>query len=191
MDAKETQAQTQTQTETQAQTQTKEEKELELRKDYLANRVTRSYYSPTGFANEFLSRNPNFKDKITDIYAFFNPEDAYRDNYNQICTKIIGLILWKEGDENKDIIPKRKYAFIPHEKLISLTGDQPIIKFKQSYNRNLFKPSNSRWHTRKDTPIQYISIKLDWKKFTANGKTIMYYESKVYILHDKNIDKMV
>ena len=40
-------------------------------------------------------------------------------------------------------------------------------------------------------PIQYISIKLDWKKFTANGKTIMYYESKVYILHDKNIDKMV
>ena len=190
MDAKETQAQTQTQTETQAQTQTKEEKELELRKDYLANRVTRSYYSPTGFTQFFIRLNPWFED-VTDIYAFFNPEDAYRDDYNQICTKIIGLILWKEGDENKDIIPKRKYAFIPHEKLISLTGDQPIIKFKQSYNRNLFKPSNSRWHTRKDTPIQYISIKLDWKKFTANGKTIMYYESKVYILHDKNIDKMV
>ena len=190
MDAKETQTQTQTQTETQAQTQTKEEKELELRKDYLANRLPRSYYSPTGFTQFFIRLNPWFED-VTDIYAFFNPEDAYRDDYNQICTKIIGLILWKEGDENKDIIPKRKYAFIPHEKLISLTGDQPIIKFKQSYNRNLFKPSNSRWHTRKDTPIQYISIKLDWKKFTANGKTIMYYESKVYILHDKNIDKMV
>ena len=187
MDAKETQAQT----ETQAQAQTIKDEELELTKDYYAHHLTRSYYSPTGFANEFLSRNPNFKDKITDIYAFFNPEDAYRDDYNQICTKIIGLILWKEGDENKDIIPKRKYAFIPHEKLISLTGDQPIIKFKQSYNRNLFKPSNSRWHTRKDTPIQYISIKLDWKKFTANGKTIMYYQSEAYTLNYKKIEKMV
>ena len=114
MDAKETQAQTQTQT----QTQTKEEKELELKKDYLANRLPRSYYSPTGFTQFFIRLNPWFDD-VTDIYAFFNPEDAYRDDYNQICTKIIGLILWKEGDENKDIIPKRKYAFIPHEKLIS------------------------------------------------------------------------
>ena len=59
MNAKETQA------------QTIKDEELELTKDYYAHHLTRSYYSPTGFANEFLSRNPNFKDKITDIYAFF------------------------------------------------------------------------------------------------------------------------
>ena len=89
MNAKEIQAQTET------QAQTIKDEELELTKDYYAHHLTRSYYSPTGFANEFLSRNPNFKDKITDIYAFFNPEDAYRDNYNQICAKINALILWR------------------------------------------------------------------------------------------------
>ena len=77
MDAKETQAQiqtqTQTQTETQAQTQTKEEKELELRKDYLAIRLPRSYYSPTSFTQFFIRLNPWFED-VTDIYAFFNPD---------------------------------------------------------------------------------------------------------------------
>ena len=194
MNAKETQTQTETETQTETQTvkdQTKEMKELELTKDYLANRVTRSYYTPTGFAQFFIRLNPWF-DEVTDIYAFFNPEDAYRDNYNQICAKIIGLILWKDGDESKGIAPKCKYAFIPHQKLISLTGDQPIIRFKQSYNRHLYKPLDSRWYTRKDAPIQYISIKLDWKKFrTDSGKTIMYYQSEVYILSDKKIDKMV
>ena len=96
MNAKETQAQTgETQTgETQAQAQTKEEKELELTKDYYAHRLPRSYYSPTGFTQFFIRLNPWFED-VTDIYAFFNPEDAYRDDYNQICAKINALILWR------------------------------------------------------------------------------------------------
>ena len=182
MNAKETQA------------QTIKDEELELTKDYYAHHLTRSYYSPTGFANEFLSRNPNFKDKITDIYAFFNPEDAYRDNYNQICAKINALILWRndlEENANK-LFTKTKYIFVPHEKVISLLGDQPIIRYKQSYNRNFYKPSEySKIFTRKDAPLHYIAIKLEWKKFTANGKTIMYYESEAYTLNYKKIEKMV
>ena len=32
---------------------------------------------------------------------------------------------------------------------------------------------------------------MEWKKFTANGKTIMYYESEAYTLNYKKIEKMV
>ncbi len=181
MNAKTQTGETQTVKDQTVQT-TKDAEELELTKDYYAHHLTRSYYTATGFANEFLSRNPNFRDKITDIYAFFNPEDAHRDNYNQICAKINALILWKEGDKSKDIRPKYKYVFIPHQKLISLTGDQPIIKYKESYNRHLFKPSETnRWAKRIDAPLHYISIKLEWK----NLEQIV--EKQLCIIHQKHI----
>ena len=84
---------------------TKDAEELELTKDYLANRITRSYYTATGFAQFFIRLNQWF-DEVTDIYAFFNPEDTYKDKYNQVCAKIIGLLLWKEGDK----LMKRNYV---------------------------------------------------------------------------------
>ena len=191
MNAKTQTGETQTVKDQTVQT-TKDAEELELTKDYLANRITRSYYTATGFAQFFIRLNPWF-DEVTDIYAFFNPEDTYKDKYNQVCAKIIGLLLWKEGDKSKDIRPKYKYVFIPHEKVISLLGDQPIIRYKQSYNRNFYKPSEySKRFTRKDAPLHYIAIKLEWKKFrTDSGKTIMYYQSEAYTLNYKKIEKMV
>ena len=191
MNAKTQTGETQTVKDQTVQT-TKDAEELELTKDYLANRITRSYYTATGFAQFFIRLNPWF-DEVTDIYAFFNPEDTYKDKYNQVCAKIIGLLLWKEGDKSKDIRPKYKYVFIPHQKLISLIGDQPIIKYKESYNRHLFKPSETnRWAKRIDAPLHYISIKLEWKLYTTdNGKTIRYYPSEVYTIKRNKIDKMV
>ena len=66
----------------------------------------RAYYSPTAFVDMLFKENPSLENNITDIYAYFKPQDAYVDKYQQVCARIIGIIFKRKEKtfNNKPII---------------------------------------------------------------------------------------
>ena len=174
----------------------------------------RVYYSPTAFVDMLFKENPSLEDKVTDIYAYFNPQDAYVDKYQQVCARIIGIIFKRKEKKfnNKPIInPKtgkpingnrtsqeQKQRELQQEREIQQSR-RPIFipnkKVIEISNKNQpvihYKQSKTRPFNKESKNLMYISINTTLDNYMSDGEEISYYPSSVYTNTNEQLEKMV
>ena len=173
----------------------------------------RAYYSPTAFVDMLFKENPSLENNIPDIYAYFKPQDAYVDKYQQVCARIIGIIFKRKEKtfNNKPIInPKtgkpinprtpqqqkehelqlereiqksRKVICIPNKKVIEISNNNQPIIH--------YKISKTKSFNKDSKNLMYISIITTMETYTGDGGEISYYPSAVFTNTNEQLEKMI
>lgn len=103
----------------------------------------RAYYSPTAFVDMLFKENPSLENNITDIYAYFKPQDAYVDKYQQVCARIIGIIF------------KRKEKTFNNKPIINPKTGKPINPRTPQQQKNM----NYNWNEKYKIKKSYMHSK--------------------------------